>query len=289
MNDMRDPNNPANMSPISATDGAGFGNGASKAVNINFGGAAMADAQQTVDGNLGYVGTVFREMFDLRQSTGKFGFAFDGMKEAAEKLLKQSAGYSESPLSALPMWSPGIDYVGDGPYATMLETAKVNRLDYLLHFEVAVKENRLGSPAYLARCKLMNVENGETIGLSKAIDKYEVVDAKVGMRAAIEAQLANLFEIIDKRIVVEKMPPLQPQQAVTRVDSLLASSRFGKLRNLAEISMLHSLKLLTDQQINQSVFYIAGDRGLKAMHDAESSRYEQVLELVEEDLTREKK
>ncbi len=53
--------------------------------------------------------------------------------------------------------------------------------------------------------------------------------------------------------------------------------------------MLHSLKLLTDQQLNQSVFYIAGDRGLKAMHDAESSRYEQVLELVEEDLTREKK
>ncbi len=222
MNDFREPNNVANMSP----DQSGFGNGTTKAVIIPFGGSVMADAVQTVDGNLGYVGTVFREMFDTRQSVGKFGFAFDGMKDAADKLIKQSAGYSESPLTGLPMWSPGIDYVGDGPYATMLETAKANRLDYLLHFEVAVKENRLGSPAYLTRCKLMNVETGETIGLSKAIDKYEVVDAKGGMRAAIEAQLANLFEIIDKRIVVEKMPPLQPQQAVTRVDSLLASSRF---------------------------------------------------------------
>ncbi len=276
----------ADANPAAGVNGADFANPGSttQAAVMAFGGATSQEAQQTIDANLGFVATVFRELFDQRQASGKFGQAFEGMKAAAEKMLQQSSGYSEPTLSALPMWTPGIDYVGDGPYATMLAQAKANRLDYLLHFEIAVKENRLGSPAYLTRCKLMNVETGETLGLSKAIDKYEVVDARGGMRAAIEAQLANLFEIIDKRITVVPMPELQPQQAVTRIDSLLATNRFGMLRNLAEINLFHSRKLLTDQQLNQCVYFLTGDKGLQAMHDIETLRYEAVLELVEADL-----
>jgi hypothetical protein len=269
----------------SSTDGnfGGFGTTEPARVVTTLGGAATEEARIEVEANLGIVADIVKAMFDSRSKSGKFGRAFDEMEEAGATLARnQSAAGVTS--NGLPMWTPGMDYLGIGPAAEMLETAKKNDIDVLLHFDVIVKENKVSSPPYTTRARLILVSTGETLGVSKAIDKFEVAGRRLTVRDAVSEQLVNLFEIIDKRCTVEPMPALQTTHAIARVDSLLGGKSTGSISSLAEIATFHSQKLLDTKQLDQAVYFAAGEEGLRLLHDEELSRYEAAKTMIDREL-----
>jgi hypothetical protein len=206
------------------------------------------------------------------------------MQAAGEALMQRSADASAG-SPALPMWAPGIDFVGSGPVSEMLEVAKENEIDLLLHFDIIAKENRVGSPPYTTRGKLLLVGTGETLGVSKAIDKFEVANKRTPLRESVEELLVNLFEIIDAKTTVEPMPALQATHALTRIDSLLGTKTSGSMRTLAELAMFQSRNLITREQLDEAIFYAAGEDGLKMLHDEELSRYETIGNMIDRELS----
>jgi len=253
-------------------------------VVTTLGGPATEEAAKKLDKNLGIVAEVVKTRFAALQGAGKFGTALNSMEAAGQKFAAQSSDAASAVPTGLPMWIPGVDFVGEGPFNEMLAVAKTNQIDFLLHFDVIVKENRIGPPSYTTRCKLLNVETGETVGISKAIDKYEIAGKKTGIRESIEEQVANLFEIMEKKVAVEPMPTLQPQQAISRIDSLLASSKPGSLRDLAEISMYRSQELISTELVDKAFFFAGGEDALLLIHDEEAKRYEKANERLQLEL-----
>lgn len=276
------------VAPVSSEFNNGLQNnsGATKVVTV-LGGSATADVKETLDRNLGLVAEITAAMFASRQSSGKFGRAFEGMEEAGAELASLRGNSDYTSPSDLPMWIPGVDFVGEGSFTDMLAIAKKSELDMLLHFDVIVKENRTGSPSYTTRCKLLHVETGETIGLSKSIDKFEIASGTSGVREAVQAQLTNLFEIIDKKSSVEPLPALQASHATARIDSLLASNKAGTLRSLAEIVMFRSRALITSDQLDHIFYFAGGENTLALLHEEIVGRYQTVKARIDMELNTE--
>jgi hypothetical protein len=253
-------------------------------VVTTFGGAGGEEAAQAVDRNLGLVGDVFKSLFSAQLSAGKFGNALDGM-EAKGATLSATHQDAISGLSNDPMWIPGVNFLGEGPSSEMLLKAKAGGIDVLLHFDVIVKANRIGPPQYTTRCSVLHVESGTTLGVSKAIDKYEIASKAASNETTVRELLAPLFEILDKKVSVEPMPPLTPLHATSRIDSLLGSKERNSLRSLAEMTMFHSQRLITPEQLDKAFFYAGGDIALQLLHDEETARYQKVAEFVEKELS----
>jgi len=285
-----DPRQDASMamgSGMSDEFGDGSGMPVAKKIITTLGGAGTEEVKKTLDRYLGLVAEVTSTLFSIRLDNGKFGRAFDGMAAPGAELasLRDYAGDAAS--SDLPMWIPGVDYVGDGSVADMTLAAKRSEIDFLLHFDVVVKENRLGAASYAARCKLVQVETGETLGVSKGIDKAEIASGSTAVREAVVAQMTNLFEILDKKVSVEPMPALQASHAATRIDALLASNKSGSMRSLAEIMMFRSRDLITPEQLDQVFLFAGGEDGLRLLHDELISRYATANTLIDRELNKE--
>lgn len=249
------------------------------------GGAATEQVKTAVDRQLGLVADVTSELFTALHTAGKFGRALDAMEAKGAALAAMSQQAGDLSPSDLPMWIPGVDYVGEGSYIDMLAKAKASEIDVLMHFDIIVKANRAGPPQYTTRCRLFHVDSGETIVISKAIDKYEIASKPNGNRETILEILKSMFEIVDKKLALEPMPPLQALHAATRVESLLASKNPDSLRNLAEMVMFRSRDLLTPEQLDKAVYFAGGDVALQLIHDEEVSRYERAAAYVDQELT----
>ena len=282
----------ANNSSFSSSDGAVSSDGSSSfgaetkpaRVVTTLGGAGTEEALKAVDANLGIIADIVKTLFDQRFAAGKFGNAFQDMEAAGAKLARDHAGDGFS-SSDTPMWTPGIDYLGVGTAPEMLELAKKNEIDVLLHFDVVAKENKVASPPYMARGRLVLVSTGETLGVSKAIDKFEVAGRRLTVRDAVSELLVNLFEIIDKRCAVEPMPALQTTHAIARIDALLGAKSTGSMYSLAEMAMFRSRELITDKQLDQAFYFAAGEEGLRLIHDEDVSRYETAKMMIDRELT----
>jgi hypothetical protein len=252
-------------------------------VVTTLGGAGAVEAAQMVDRNLGLVGDVFKSLFSAQLAAGKFGNSLDGM-EAEGATLAATHQDAISSLSNDPMWIPGVNFLGEGPATEMLPKAKASGIDVLLHFDVIVKANRIGTPQYTTRCSVLHVESGTTLGVSKAIDKYEIASKAAPNESTVRELLAPLFEILEKKVSVEPMPPLTTLHATSRIDSLLSSKERNSLRSLAEMTMFHSQRLITPEQLDKAFFYAGGDLALQLLHDEETAKYQKVAEFVEKEL-----
>ncbi len=248
------------------------------------GGQSKEATSKLLDRNLGLIADVTKEMFAGLQGTGKFGHAFDSMESKGAELAAMTQDLGDTSPSDLPMWIPGIDFVGEGPATEMLAKAKASEIDFLLHFDVIVKENRLGPPQYQARCKLQHVETGEIIVTSKLIDKFEIASKPTGNRESIQEIMNTMFDVINKKVSCEPMPALQPQNAVSRIETLLATKKPDALRNLAEIVMFRSRDLITPEQLDQAFYFAGNEQSLALLHEEEVDRYERVNNYVEREL-----
>src|SRR5690606_17648545 len=116
--------------------------------------------------------------------------------------------------------------------AQMIDKARSNQIDLLVHFEVIVKPiARSEETQYLARCRVVNVASGDTLGASKLLDRRDVTltARRSNVRAVVDELLQPAFKALDAKGAVTAMPPLVPQQALARIDSLLARPNAGRM------------------------------------------------------------
>lgn len=242
----------------------------------------LVDTKQVADAalepKLGLLLDTLKAELSRRASAGEFGAVLPGLAAegpaAVSKVAMTGASFP-SPGQGEPMtWIPGVDFLGVGAAKVMIEAAREQEYDLLFHFDVIAKTARSGEPQYDARLRLMQCSNGEPLAVSKTVNKRDVLMAakRRGIPAVLQELLQPLFDGIDARVQLRPLPPLTPQQAATRIDALLASPEPDRIEHLAEIVMFHHKKLIDDEQLDQIFYFIAGEDGLRLLHDTPEQR-----------------
>ena len=243
--------------------------------------AETLDSESTAElsRNLGLVADVFAELFLTRLNDGRFGpllaeVSLQPGDTAAGVAGTENEAESWSSDSALPMWIPGIMYLGIGPTKEMVSKASDADVDILIHFEVIIKEDRNENVQNISRCRLINVSSGKSIGLSKPIDS--VAEQKLpeasGGRVYIEKQLDNLFDILDRDVAVTSLPTLTPEVAKRRLATLMGTSPPRSLRTLAEIRLYQSRQLLNQEEVETAFDIVGGTESLTFLYGLANER-----------------
>jgi len=263
---------PAMLAAMGMTEGAGAGTAAARvAPPMNPGVAAAELADQTLDLHLGMVADLTKAELTKRFSTGRWGSVMPRLATAgaalAEKASQSSLALPTEAALDIGMWIPGVDFVGTGSAEQMITKCREQEIDVLIHFDVLVKETR-AEPQYDARCRLINCLTGENLAVSKSINKRDVLlAARKSSNAVIVADLMKpVFDALDAKVAAVAMPPLQPQHAISRIDTLLASPTAERVDHLAELAMFRQRGLIDDAQFEQTMFFAAGENGLMLVH-----------------------
>ncbi|WP_442506507.1 hypothetical protein SH528x_005355 [Novipirellula sp. SH528] len=193
----------------------------------------------------------------------------------------------DASLEPFPMWKPGIVYLGSVSSAESTKIAKANDIDFILHFDVVLKEGREGMIQNISRCRLLRVADGKTLGLSKPCDSIEVQRPGTIARDYVTEQISNLFAIIDRQMVLSAMPKLSPEIAKRRVASLFSGTKADRIKALAEIRLYQSQQLISDEDVEKAFYIVGGADGMKMLHGTKDDQIATVHEWVTEALTRE--
>jgi hypothetical protein len=176
---------------------------------------------------------------------------------------------------SLPMWKPGIVFVGSGATKEMIQRAKDADLDVLIHFEVTLKSTRDEPVQNISRCRLINVATGKSFGVSKPMDSNEEQLKSAngdGGRDYVGKRIANLILIIDRDFKVAPLPKLTPEVARRRVGSLLSTAAEKSLRTLAEIRLYQLQQLLTNEEVELAFDIVGGADSLLFLHGTAKER-----------------
>lgn len=178
-------------------------------------------------------------------------------------------------VNSLPIWRPGIVSLGNGSSKEMIEKARKEQLDFLIHFDVILKV-RTGSPVQnISRCRLINVATGKSIGLSKVMDSSEeskLAGGESGGREYVNSRLENFMSILDRDVKVIEMPKLTPESARRRLGMLLGSSQQRSLRTLAEIRLYEMRELLTRNEVEAAFDMVGGSDSLLFLYGSPEER-----------------
>ena len=211
------------------------------------------------------------------------------------------------PAPRLPRWRPGIVFVGQGSSAEMLEQARSNGIDVLLHFDITAAQLSSDSFENVTRGRILLVADGSTVVASKAIDIREIYNrvsapqrsGRAGVqgnnprqkegpteRQLVTEALEKMFQAVDEKLRVAPLPALTPQMVTGRVGVLLASASASDLRTLSELRLYESMRLLEPADLQTAMHLAAGDRGLIFLYGLPSQRREAALAMVDEALAR---
>ncbi len=253
-------------------------------------------AKEELDSYLGLVAEVIGEAFKKRFQSGDFGPALItvNMEEAEEgDVLAGRQGAATPPPSGvtlndeledvfaaipdpLPMWLPGIVYLGQGASDEIIPVAQSADLDFVLHFDVVLKQGRNEMVQNISRCRLIQVSNGKLLGVSKGMDSWEAAQlassGRSGERAYVEEKLANLLMIIDRSAKTAELPALSSKVARQRVASLLGGKKSRSLRTLAEIRLYHAQELIGDADVEIAFDIVGGPEALTMLHGTPAQR-----------------
>jgi len=254
------------------------------------------DIDQRMSETLGTVAEVFKERFNDYYSSGKLGSA---LTDVTPKPSANTAGRRgrTTPVSLieskyeqnsdLPMWVPGLVFVGEDESATTLAQAKEAGLDYLFHFDIAVKQDR-GQPVQnRSRCRVYDVKSGKVVASSGKFDNMEVM--QLGQRRSRTARrpktdsgspsanyindAMNALTLgLNKNVTLIPMPQLSATAARKRVSSLLSTPPSQLFQTLAEIRVYQSQGLLADGDVEQAFQIIAGNDGLTLLYGTEEEK-----------------
>ncbi|MGB7324771.1 MAG: hypothetical protein WBD31_07855 [Rubripirellula sp.] len=260
-----------------------------------------AGAEKMMDENLGLVATMVAEDFASRFSSGDFGALFTSVA-APPPVDPKAGGNAFGPVGAavppagpsrispeldetlsiapepLPMWKPGLNYVGNGPSSDMLAEAKRNDIDFLLHFDVLLKPGRTGKTQNVSRCRLFNVATGKQLALTKGIDSLEAsqmvaAGRMADERAYVTEQMGTLFALIQRETKLVPMPTaLTAAAARGRVAVLIGGAKAKTLQTLAEIRLYQLLGLLTEAEVEMAFDIVGGADALMFLHGPRDER-----------------
>ncbi len=249
-----------------------------------------AEANEQLDKYLGLVARIVAEEFEARYRQGDYGAILINVMPPepvdrrrrqpgeAEVVVASQAPMSQEVMDALadspeprPLWRPGIMYYGEGESTDVVREAKLENVDVLLHFDIVLKPSRNEKYVQnLSRCRLIHVETGKSLGVSKGIDNFEAIRlAQKGLsdeREYVTGQLENLFLFLDRSVKTAPLPPLTAEIAKRRVGSLLASTSSNSLRTLAEIRLYQMQELITAEEAEAAFDILGGDEALLLLH-----------------------
>ncbi|TWU36696.1 hypothetical protein Q31b_49780 [Novipirellula aureliae] len=194
-----------------------------------------------------------------------------------------------SGMEPFPMWQPGLVYLGEWSSAEAIEMAQKNKIDFVLHFDVTLKEIRNArkpdAAAYtqnISRCRLIRVGDGKTVTVSKPMDNLEAARQKRTSREYVDEQMGNLFAVIDHQLTLQEMPALTPEIVTRRVTALMAGREPKSLAAMAEIRYYQRKGLLSQQDTEKAFFLLGSDDGLKMLYATEEEKVEVIHKWVQD-------
>lgn len=251
-----------------------------------------ADVREELEKNLGLVAKVVAEEFTKRFQQGDFGPALSSFNPPPEPVEETNRNGRQAPDIApsiasgavsgelaellgespqpLPMWVPGIIYLGQGTADEITPLAKSSGLDLVLHFDVVLKAGRNETMQNISRCRLIFVPNGKSVIVSKGMDSREAdklaQSGRSGEREYVEDQLAGLFAFIDRYVKTIDLPPLTPAIAKKRIATLISGPGSSSLRTLAEIRLYQAQQLIDDAEVETAFDIVGGPEALMLLH-----------------------
>ncbi|QEF98036.1 hypothetical protein Mal15_20830 [Stieleria maiorica] len=237
------------------------------------------EAEESLSKNLGIVTTLIGEEFDKRYAQGDFGRAMTDVTAesgSAETVSEAFVNLIENAGDTLPLWRPGIVFLGEGTSTDNIRRAQKADLDLLIHLDVLLKPLRGEYTQNISRCRLFHVPSGESKGISKVIDSLEFAQKSriksVSSRDFVGERLENFFAIIDRETVTSDFPGLTPEIASKRVGALLASGGGKNLRTLAEVRLFQSQQLLSEEEVLTAFDIVGGEEALALIYGSEEER-----------------
>ncbi|EGF27125.1 hypothetical protein [Rhodopirellula baltica] len=247
--------------------------------------AEMTDSEVSarMEKFLGLVADTVKTGLSKRISDGKFGHALVDVK--AESTTQGHTVNGDSVDEApQPMWIPSVLFVGEGNSRDTIKTAHNLELDLLFHFDVGLKENRMGAVSNISRVKVMDARTGKTLVSSAAMDNTEVERiTRVGRgspAAYVDEQMKSLWAVVDERLTLSDLPTLSPEVARKRVAQVLGDRSMTPLRKLAEIRYYGYRGWLTPDEVEQAFEITGGPDAMKVLHGSESQAIEAIHKLV---------
>ncbi|EMI24257.1 hypothetical protein [Rhodopirellula europaea] len=249
--------------------------------------AEMTDSEvnSRMEKFLGLVADTVKTGLSKRISDGKFGHALVDVEAESTTQGHTVNGETvdEAPQS---MWIPSVLFVGEGNSRDTIKTAHNLELDLLFHFDVGLKENRMGAVSNISRVKVMDARTGKTLVSSAAMDNTEVERmTRVGRgspSAYVDEQLKSLWAVVDERLTLSDLPTLSPEVARKRVAQVLGDRSMTPLRKLAEIRYYGYRGWLTPDEVEQAFEITGGPDAMKVLHGSESQAIEAIHKLVVE-------
>ncbi len=211
---------------------------------------------------------------------GPDGMGPGGAGKPADPLLSLAPPPVTPGADALPMWIPGIVFVGEGQSTVTLQSAKEAGIELLVHFDVIAKA-RGTETQNISRCKVFQVSTGKTlISTSKGIDSLEATQLVRAGRSTntdyVTEQMLNIWAYIDRDLSATALPQLTPAAAKVRVGMIVTSPPRERLQALAEIRMFEAAGLLPPEDVALAFDLVAGDDAMELLYGPVSDRRELV-------------
>jgi hypothetical protein len=148
--------------------------------------------------------------------------------------------------------TPGIVYLGTSDkQSTLLEKAAEYKVDGVFLFDVEVSPpNRInGVVQNSARLRLVNMK-GDLLARSSELlnTKVERAQATSSGEDEVKKTMDKFFVQFDEKVKLADLPELKPEHAKARLTQLLSNKEIDKLHKLFEVSLFHSLKLISDEE-----------------------------------------
>ncbi len=211
---------------------------------------------------------------------GEGGSGLGGARKPAEPAPSLAPAPITPGSDSLPIWIPGIVFVGEGQSTVTLQAAKEAGIELLVHFDVIAKP-RGTETQNISRCKVFHVGTGKTlISTSKGIDSMEAMQLARAGRGTnsdyVTEQMLNIWAYIDRELSVMELPQLTPAAAKTRVGMIVTSPPRERLQALAEIRMFQAAGLLTPEDVMLAFDLVAGDDAMELLYGPINDRRELV-------------
>jgi hypothetical protein len=259
-----------------------------------------------LDQSLGLVAEVLASEFNRRFGSGDFGPILTHVVAPVVVVAPAFGGVNPPPVAPtpgmtealnlalaetgnpLPMWQPGIVFLGEGTPEELLPLAQASQIDFVFHFDVVLKAGRNNSVQNVSRCRLVQVATQKALVLSKSMDSLEAAQlastGRMGERAYVEEQMSSLFATMDREIKVVELPKLSPEVARGRIAKLIASSSPRSLQTLAEIRLYQARGLIDEKEVEIAFDLVGGVDALLMIHGPHNDRLEKAHQWAVESL-----
>lgn len=252
---------PGGIGPGGMSPGGPGGMSASTGVIVPDAQMLDPDVDARLNDVLGLVAQRVGDEMRQRYEDGKFGRALTNVSATSSSSEGYTVGGETVDSSPQSMWIPGFVFLGEGNSTEIVKTARRKKIDFLLHFDVNIREGREGEVRNNSRVRVVDCNTGKTIVASGAFDTDEADRLSQGDRgtpdAYVDEQLTTLLAVVDDRLELKPLPKLSTDAAKRRITQIMSDPSMSPLRQMAEIRWFASEKLIEEADL-ESAFEISG-------------------------------